>query len=109
MCQRLTTPCEHRAWLSGYGPSVWSIPTCRQSSAFGIASVAAHLPGPFGRPGGYPVAVERGRLSLRLPAEVTDEESRRLNEGAPIYDGVTVDAQGTVWFSDRAVGALSYV
>jgi hypothetical protein len=52
-----------------------------------------HLPGVAGRPGGYPVRICAGSVSLRLPAGVSEDQAVQANrhwaglEGARVDDG----------------------
>jgi len=65
------------------------------SSLLGLRdSLATHLPGPLGFPGGYPVQVSRGEVRLRLPAELTESDAIGLNISASAYDGVVVERDG---------------
>ncbi|BCQ52361.1 hypothetical protein ACR42A_33265 [Burkholderia gladioli] len=61
-----------------------------------IASYAGHAPGPNGLPGGYPVAIEAGRLSLDLPAGLELEAAVALNREWSAREHVELDASGTV-------------
>ncbi|HET8683532.1 MAG TPA: potassium transporter TrkA [Micromonosporaceae bacterium] len=65
------------------------------------AEVATHVPGPQGRPGGYPVLIGPGRVALRLPAGVTEAEATAANQRWAALDGVAVDA-GRVVFGPAA-------
>lgn len=63
------------------------------------------LPGPLGLPGGYPVRIEGGRLSLRLPAGYSEAEAVAFNQRAAIADGVAI-SDGRVTFSPAVSGEL---
>ncbi|GAB3489858.1 potassium transporter TrkA [Amycolatopsis cihanbeyliensis] len=54
------------------------------------AELATHVPGPGGRPGGYPVRVREGTVSLRLPPGTTEAEAVAVNQHAARLDGVLV-------------------
>ncbi|MGV9302377.1 hypothetical protein ACWDLG_03300 [Nonomuraea sp. NPDC003727] len=49
------------------------------------------LPGPLGLPGGYPVRLAAGRLSLRLPPGVDRADAVAFNQRSAVQDGVVVD------------------
>src|SRR5579863_1852813 len=48
----------------------------------------AQLPGPLGLPGGYPVRIESGTLTLRLPAGLAESDAVAFNQRAAARDGV---------------------
>jgi hypothetical protein len=52
-----------------------------------------HLPGVGGRPGGYPVRVHDGSVTLRLPTGVDEEAAVQANQRWAKDDGVVVQAQ----------------
>lgn len=66
----------------------------------------AQLPGPLGLPGGYPVRVEEGKLTLRLPATLTEADAIAFNQRAARHDGVVV-AGGRVTFSPAVSAELA--
>ncbi|GGS45905.1 hypothetical protein GCM10010156_00690 [Planobispora rosea] len=49
------------------------------------------LPGPLGLPGGYPVRLAAGRLSLRLPPGLDRAEAVAFNQRSAVQDGVVVE------------------
>ncbi|MEU4721981.1 hypothetical protein AB0G06_20365 [Nonomuraea dietziae] len=49
------------------------------------------LPGPLGLPGGYPVRLAAGRLSLRLPPGLDRAEAIAFNQRSAVQDGVVVE------------------
>lgn len=57
------------------------------------ADVDTHAPGPNGLPGGYPVRVHGGQVSLRLPAGLSEAEATAVNERAAVHDGVNADTK----------------
>lgn len=58
-----------------------------------------HAPGPLGLPGGYPVALDVGRIRLNLPAGMTRQEAMQVNLSGQRRDGVTaVRPDGAVEF-----------
>ncbi len=61
----------------------------------------ANVPGPLGLPGGYPVRIDGGTLSLRLPAGLTASDAIASNQRAALRDGVVVDG-GVVTFCPAA-------
>jgi hypothetical protein len=71
----------------------------------GERPVAAHVPGPSGLPGGYPVTIANRAVSLDLPPGVTERAAVAWNQRAGEADGVIVD-DGRVVHTDRAARAL---
>lgn len=65
-------------------------------------SCEAHVPGPLGLPGGYPVSVRRGTVALNLPPDVSRANAVASNRRAAFADGVVVSEDGAVTFSGRA-------
>ncbi|HEY0719442.1 MAG TPA: KR domain-containing protein [Streptosporangiaceae bacterium] len=73
------------ALLPGAGPLRWSTPS------------------PHGLPGGYPVLIDQGEVSLDLPPGVTEDQAVRFNEQQALADGVErIDEDGTVHFTEAA-------
>ena len=70
------------------------------------AEIRTSLPGPLGLPGGYPVTVAGGAVTLRLPAGPTRAEAVAWNLHAGREDGVEV-ADGWVRHSPAAAEALA--
>ena len=78
------------ALLPGAGPLRWSTPS------------------PHGLPGGYPVRIDKGEVTLDLPPGVTEEQAVRFNEQQALADGVErIDDDGTVHFTDAAREAVA--
>lgn len=50
-----------------------------------------HAAGPFGLPGGYPVRIRNGEVSLNLPEGVTLNEAVAFNKGFEEMEGLHVD------------------
>jgi hypothetical protein len=67
------------------------------------------LPGPFGWAGGYPVCVERARLAIDLPAGLTEDMAKELNDSAAALDGVQVDSHGIASFAERVSAATGEI
>lgn len=66
-----------------------------------------HATGPFGYPGGYPVSIENGQLSLRLPKGVTEAEAIAFNKDVEKVDGILLDeAAKRIRLSGKAHAAL---
>ncbi len=76
-------------------------------SLAGQGSILGHVPGPGGLPGGYPVHVSRGAVSLDLPKGLSREEAIVWNRGFEAADGVSISEDGQVTYSERAQGALA--
>ncbi|MEU7576193.1 hypothetical protein AB0B50_01105 [Streptomyces sp. NPDC041068] len=67
-----------------------------------------HAPGPDGRVGGYPVAIESGRFRLLLPDGMTEDEAVAINLSGQRADGITeIRPDGTVVFEPAAMGVLT--
>jgi hypothetical protein len=77
----------------------------------GSAPLRWSVPAPDGLPGGYPVRIADGTLTLDLPPDVTPESAIEFNERMGRGDGVErVDEDGTVHFTAacrQAVAAVS--
>jgi hypothetical protein len=69
------------------------------------ARLDTHVPGPNGLPGGYPVRLDAGRVTLRLPAGVDEAEAVGFNTRAGRRDGVRVE-DGKIHFEPPVVSAL---
>jgi hypothetical protein len=69
-------------------------------------TVASHLPGPGGRPGGYPVMIGPDRVDLRLPPGLDAAAAVAANLRWAADEGVTVE-RDTVTFTDRVTVALA--
>jgi hypothetical protein len=63
---------------------------------------AAHVPGPVGLPGGYPVTIRGSEMHLDLPAEISLVDAVRWNSEAGLRDGIRVHEDGMVEFSEVA-------
>ncbi len=63
-----------------------------------------HAPGPNGLPGGYPVQVDAHGVEVLLPAGLSLEEAKMINEAGLQLDGIArIETDGTVLFTDEAV------
>jgi hypothetical protein len=102
---------EARAWLDGTPlPDVTGLLAAQRAAdraqlnrvtgltaALGLATlltggtVDTHVPGPNGLPGGYPVRIDGGRVSLRLPDGVDEAGAVAFNTAAARPDGVRVE------------------
>lgn len=68
------------------------------------------VPGPLGLPGGYPVLIEGGRLSLDLPDGVGFDEAVSFNRRSARLDGIEEVAEdGTVVYTEAARSAVRRV
>jgi hypothetical protein len=80
------------ALLPGAAPLVWSTPS------------------PHGLPGGYPVRIAQGEVTLDLPPGLTEEQAVRFNQQQSRADGVEkIDDDGTVHFTEAAREAVAAV
>jgi len=60
-----------------------------------------HVPGPGGLPGGYPVALSAGKLTLDLPPGVSTGDAIAWNRAFEERNGLTVDPDGRAVYSGR--------
>jgi hypothetical protein len=73
----------------------------------GHGPVHMHVPAPNGLPGGYPVRVEAGRVSLDLPAGWAEEDAVAGNLASLPWDGLqSIEPDGTVIFTQATSRAL---
>jgi hypothetical protein len=64
------------------------------------------VPGPHGRPGGWPALISHETVELDLPAGVTVDSVTQFNAAAARADGVEhIEPDGTVHFTERARAA----
>jgi hypothetical protein len=61
----------------------------------------ASLPGPLGLPGGYPVRIQGRTIELDLPTDMPQSQALALNSQWAERDGVHVERDGKVTFSER--------
>ncbi len=70
--------------------------------------VDTHSPGVLGLPGGYPVRFTNGKLQLRLPDGLTQQDAVAFNVKAGAAEGVERIAEdGTLFYSDSAKQAMA--
>jgi hypothetical protein len=69
--------------------------------------IRANLPGPGGLPGGYPVQIAGGTISLRLPDGLSREQAVAWNQEAALADGARVAEDGWVQLSTTAARHLT--
>lgn len=73
----------------------------------GAAPLRFSAPAPEGRPGGYPVRIEAGALSLDLPEGVDLDEAVAFNRRLGAEDGLAeIAGTGQVRFTERAEAAV---
>jgi hypothetical protein len=61
--------------------------------------VYTHAPGPAGLPGGYPVRIAGGEVSLALPDGIDLPTALQINDEGGVFDGIErIDPDGTVHF-----------
>ncbi|WP_431280858.1 hypothetical protein ACQW02_15730 [Humitalea sp. 24SJ18S-53] len=88
--------------ISGAG----AVPVLRALAGEGAA--LCHVPGPAGLPGGYPVWVDKGRVTLDLPKGVARDEAIAWNRTFEDADGVGI-SDGRVTYAPRAREALAAI
>ncbi|MDK2122718.1 Rossmann-fold NAD(P)-binding domain-containing protein [Parachitinimonas caeni] len=61
------------------------------------ATLRTAVPGPLGLPGGWPVIMGNGAITLDLPSQVSQAEALAYHQSAAVADGIArIDADGTV-------------
>lgn len=65
-----------------------------------------HMPGPDGKPGGYPVRLDMGRLVLDLPAGLSEKEAEDFNLSFERTSGMIVHDDGRVSFTGKFAKAI---
>jgi hypothetical protein len=109
-----------RVWLDGTevagvfqrfaGVQLTPEPVIDISGASGVRLILAlaqgrdwrgHVPGPGGLPGGYPVALEGGRLDLDLPPGIDRQAAIAWNAGHEAQSGLVVEANGRARYTGR--------
>ena len=120
------SPCDDRrgaaprVWLDGIevacvfwrfaGVQLTPEPAIDISGASGVRLILAlaqgrdwrgHVPGPDGLPGGYPVALEGGRLDLDLPQGIDRQAAIAWNAGHEAESGLLVEANGRARYTGR--------
>ena len=74
----------------------------------GAGTTRISAPAPFGLPGGYPVVIEDGTISLDLPPGQELDEVSAWQSSIARHDGVdSIAADGTVTFTERARDAVA--
>lgn len=67
-------------------------------------------PAPQGLPGGYPVRIQGGEVTLDLPSGVSLDEAIAFNETMSSLDGVqAIDNDGTIHFTDKARASMASI
>ena len=75
----------------------------------GGSSWTGHLPGPNGLPGGYPVRLHGGVLTLDLPPGLGEDEAISWNAAFEAKSGVVVGPDGVVRYTGQVEEALRSV
>lgn len=70
------------------------------------AEARAHVPGPLGLPGGYPVLLRDGTVTLDLPDGLDEQAAVAWNQRAALGDGAWLEGD-RVTFAPRAAEALA--
>jgi hypothetical protein len=94
---------------SNFATAASSIPVLHALLA-GSAPLRFSTPSPDGRPGGYPVRIDQGEVTLDLPPGLTEEEAVRFNQEQARADGVErIDPDGTIHFTPAARAAVAAI
>lgn len=70
------------------------------------AHTCAHAPGPLGLPGGYPVVIADGEVSLDLPDGTSRAAATEINRAGQRLDGIANIAAGHVEFEAEAMAVM---
>jgi hypothetical protein len=70
------------------------------------AESLGHAPGPCGLPGGYPIRMADGRVSLDLPADILLEDAIAINVDGQVHDGITRIADGYIDFEESSMDIM---
>jgi len=74
----------------------------------GGPSLRASMPGFDGLPGGYPLRIEQGQVSLDLPPDVALEDAISFNEKLARHDGIEcIGDDGTVTFTSKVAEVMA--
>jgi hypothetical protein len=74
----------------------------------GASRLQFSAPAPMGLPGGYPVIIDSGEISLDLPIDLSREQAIAFNQRQGERDGVArIDVDGTLYFTDRVKSAVA--
>ena len=92
---------------AGRGP--WALAGRDDAAArAGAEPLRWSVPSPGGLPGGYPVRIDGGAVSLDLPAGLSRDEAIAFNERMAHADGVArIDEDGTVHFTAACRDAVA--
>lgn len=75
----------------------------------GLWKGRAHVPGPDGLPGGYPVQVDENGVTLDLPVGISLQDAIAWNRQFEAADGVSITESGHIVYSDKARKILGKV
>src|SRR5262245_46879566 len=67
---------------------------------------SGHVPGPMGLPGGYPVALQGGRIHLDLPTGLDREAAIAWNARFEVENGLVIGTDGRARYAGRLHEAL---
>jgi hypothetical protein len=74
----------------------------------GASRLQFSAPAPMGLPGGYPVVMDSGEITLDLPSDLSRDEAIAFNRRQGKRDGVaSIDADGKLYFTDKVVAAMA--
>lgn len=103
----------NRSIVNGYEPGAgFSSTTARLAAENIIALLGSqpcrlHVPSPNGLPGGYPVIVKNGVITLDLPAEWPEIQAVETMQQAHKCDGIDkIGADGSIYFNPESVDII---
>jgi hypothetical protein len=96
------TPADKTSWLNE--PFVAASAVRNILAILNDTNEFAHAPGPNGLPGGYPIRIGYGGVSVVLPEEITIEEAMRINLEGLKHEGVSeIQNDGTFALTEEAL------
>jgi len=65
-----------------------------------------HGPGPAGLPGGYPLLIEDGQISLDLPPGMSEADAVSINTQGQVHDGISRIEDGYIYFEESTMDVM---
>ena len=95
-------------WHSSVPNSLYAGSAVKNALALmGTEPLETHVTAPVGLPGGYPAIIGSGRVNLRLPPDLSEDEAVAINDRAARFDGIErIEADGTVVYTAEARAAM---